>query len=363
MNRVNVAFNIPSEIQEGLINGTYERIGGVICDSKTKKIVVWLREIQSVGEIGSFVGSLNLGISVINLGVSCLNLGVSVMGFTAVLKQLEQIEKSLQQMQEVLLKSNQQLASKIDLSFYANFRAALQLADYAFTMSDIENRKACAAQAINRFLEAEAHYSDYAKSSIDIGSRTAEQYLSTLFLAYIVEAQCHLELGEAATATLCLKKGSHILRSLTEAYLKNLLTSNPAAYLHPALNETINLSRLTRIYQWLNPLENENSVFQAQRLNMYRIAQSPDSWIKSLCDGVLEHIKERGIPQIYSYLPLVMEKMEAMLETYRRFESYQSEVKAIAQLGMTFQEWRQLQPLEEQPENAELIYLIPAEPV
>lgn len=59
----------------------------------------------------------------------------------------------------------------------------------------------------------------------------------------------------------------------------------------------------------------------------------------------------------------MMEVMESMLETYNRMESYQSEVKAIAQLGISFHDWLKLAPSEAKPEAAELMYIIPSAPL
>ncbi len=53
-----------------------------------------------------------------------------------------------------------------------------------------------------------------------------------------------------------------------------------------------------------------------------------------------------------------------MVETNCRFEAYQAEVAAIAQLGISFHDWLQLAPAtEEKPEGAELMYVIPSKPI
>lgn len=53
-----------------------------------------------------------------------------------------------------------------------------------------------------------------------------------------------------------------------------------------------------------------------------------------------------------------------MIETNRCFEVYQAEVQAIAQLGMSFHDWLKLAPSTEvQPEGAELMYIIPFQPI
>lgn len=54
-----------------------------------------------------------------------------------------------------------------------------------------------------------------------------------------------------------------------------------------------------------------------------------------------------------------------MIETNHRFEAYQAEVQAIAQLGISFHDWLKLAPssTEVQPEKAELMYIIPSQPL
>ena len=52
-----------------------------------------------------------------------------------------------------------------------------------------------------------------------------------------------------------------------------------------------------------------------------------------------------------------------MIETNRRFEAYQAEIQAIAQLGMSFHDWLKLSPEETKPDGAELMYIIPSKPL
>jgi len=69
-------------------------------------------------------------------------------------------------------------------------------------------------------------------------------------------------------------------------------------------------------------------------------------------------------PQIYAGLPKTLEVMESMIETNRRFESYQTEVQAISQLGISFHDWLKLTPSTEiKPDGAELMYIIPSKPL
>jgi len=193
MKKVIATLSIPEQIAQGLSNGTYERVGGVVREVGSKQVVAWLRENLKSDSVFSHSSALssatiaanNLSTMVNNLSnIACtLNLAVSTMGFALVLKRLGEIEQQLGQAQEIL----NTIDYKIDLSFYANFRAALDLAFNAFTMTNSETRKMSAMQAINRFLEAEHHYTKLTDIEIANGSQVADEYLATLCLAYITE--------------------------------------------------------------------------------------------------------------------------------------------------------------------------------
>lgn len=383
MGTVNASFHVPEYIAQGLSNGTYERVGGVIREADSKQVVAWLREAGKLGE------SVLPQVSAVS---SVLNLAVSTMGFIVVLKRLGVIEQRLEQAQEIL----QTIDYKIDLSFYANFRAALDLAINAFTMTNSETRKMSAMQAINRFLEAEHHYTKLTDIEIGNGSQVADEYLSTLCLAYVTEVRCYLELEEIDTAHRRLQEGAAILRPRFEKHINTLLTSNPAAYLHPSLKEQLGLKRLTKVYQWLEPGLDESDVFEMQRENLFKLAQNPEEWTNSLPQAIripkgdtatptnvfndlakqskkfIEALPSRskmkaGSPEAvipspeteaYGRLPVTMGLIEMMVEDDNRLVMYESEVGTIHRLGMGFQEWRQLAPSSTaQGNGADLIYI------
>jgi len=186
-----MTFEIPTRIISGLADGSLVRNGGVIQD-RTGRVFMWLRELNSAGSIpmstpsllsgvDTVTGILNLPMQGVNAEISMrgfasvtqqldqiqgtlniitassmLNLGVSVIGFAVILKKVKELEGRLEKVQEILKKIDQ----KIDLSFYANFKAALDLAMNAFTMCKGDNRKTSALNAINRFLEAEHIYTN-----------------------------------------------------------------------------------------------------------------------------------------------------------------------------------------------------------
>jgi hypothetical protein len=84
-----------------------------------------------------------------------------------------------------------------------------------------------------------------------------------------------------------------------------------------------------------------------------------------LCDRSLNPtpLTGRFEKEAYKRLPQILENIESSIETNHRFESYQTEIQAISQLGISFHEWLKLTPIENQANGAELMYIIPSTPL
>jgi len=369
---LNVSFVLADAIIKGLESGELVRIGGVIREVASGKIVTFLREASS--NISTIPQQIQMAQGALMIGsvASVLSLGVSVAGFTMLNQRINDLEKRLKQTEELLNQLNQ----KIDIGYYANFKAALNLATNAFSMTQLNNRQDMAIQAINRFLEAEHIFTDYTDRELASGSQIADEYLLTLSLAYIAEARCYLELGEYKTALIRFQEGSQIIRERIQKYVELLLTSNPAVYLQPEFENQIDLKRLTRIYQWMNSDSglDENAVFQKQRQNFFEYVRDPDKWVNSLPSAILNRVEVAGWifvgpssddlkKEAFKRLPSVFEVIESMVETNRRFEAYELEIKTIINLGITFSEWLNLTPSEEKPEGANFMFILPSEPL
>jgi hypothetical protein len=382
--RVDVSARIPQDLADGLAKGLYERFGGAIRDVASKEIVAWLREAV---ESGAPLSADILTLAVDPASAAALNLALTGMGFAVVRKRLETIQGQLREMQQVL----ETIDYKIDVSFYANFRAALDLATNSFGLTNPEARRVSSLQAINRFLEAEHHYTELVDIELANQSQVADDYLVTLCLAYVTEAWCYLELDELDTAQRRLQEGQRVVRPRFERHIRTLLTSNPAAYLHPSVRPAIDLSRLTRVFRWLTPGTTENTVFEAQRQNLFNLARQPQDWIDCLPQAIRLPVKSRFFGQkkladlsrqlnaremtrrfggligaftpamkaaaarmqsighaddnpIFATLPETFSLIEAMIEHCSRFEAYLDEVRTMRHLGIRFDQWQRIAP-------------------
>lgn len=376
-----------------------------------------LREIApDISQASTLLTQAGSVASLLNLGVSILNLGVSVIGFALILKRLKEIEQRLEEDLNQIQENINHLHRKFDISVYANFRAALDLARDATTMLQPENRRNAATLAINRFLEAQHIYCKYVDISIKEDINFAAKFILSLSLTYVARARCYLELEEIKNAVCCLQEGAELLRCHVEKYVKTLLISQPIARACPSfvkdgfvmgpptnLDSPVELYRLARICKWLEPELNNFSddkfiLFEAQRKNLVRFLQYetktegyavdvakiiavaafpvlPSSIMfgKFVVDKTVETFfstEEKAVKEEPSFttkkeinshnLLQVLENIEQIIETYNRFEAYLVEVQVIQQLGMSFQNWLQIAPhIEAQQHKMEGMYIIP----
>lgn len=369
MAAIDVTFDIPAKIAEGLADQTLFRNGGVIQDG-SGRVVMWLRELSSNGQTaGGLVpaGGTSGAMSLVGVG-SMLTLGVSVLGFGVLYAKVKELENQIQGVKELL----ETIDQKIDLSFYANFRAALDLARNAFTMSDKNNRHTSALQAINRLLETEHTYEDLLKKELKIGGLLCNKYLLTLCFAYLAEIRCYLELGENNTALRRFQEANDEIQEYIEQYIEVLLTPNPAIYLHPKLKGSIDLFRLTGIFQHLNSDLDESDVFEELRGDLFQAESSYDTWIGELPPAVIEpskvarlfwSITDEGKKAIFKRLPQVVDEMERAIETSDRFRAYAYELNFLIKAKVSMQQWESLKPKRLPPEQADFIYIVPPNPV
>lgn len=190
------------------------------------------------------------------------------------------------------------------------------------------------------------------------------------------------------------------------AQLNTLLTSNPAAYLHPTLKGKVDLRRFTKVLRWLNPTLDENAVFEEQRDNLFNLTKQSDEWLKTLPKAVWDPVFDApghtgrskkpwggletpelnftlpkvgklkvpslrlpGLGQadeadVFVRLGAILESMETMIEDMNRLRAYRTEIQAVSDLGVSFHEWQQLKPpILSSSEDVSLMCIIPKKPL
>lgn len=123
MDNIRVMSEMPPDIHEGLENGKLKQVGGVILDCAKREALAFLREAyETVGE--DLVKDLTAGVALSATNAATFNLAISTMGFAVVIRRLGVIEGNVRRIQNLLRATDY----KIDVTFYSNLRAGIDLA-------------------------------------------------------------------------------------------------------------------------------------------------------------------------------------------------------------------------------------------
>lgn len=151
----NLNLEIPLEYIKGLENGTLERFGGIIRDSRTKVVRGWLKEVPSQNgmnsKVASQLSSLSSSLQLTN-ALQVANLGVSIAGFAMLAIKLNKISNQISELVEQVkeVKEITLMNQKINLfqivSHYQNFES--QLRDFCMAQNKVD-RKVVLDQAYN----------------------------------------------------------------------------------------------------------------------------------------------------------------------------------------------------------------------
>jgi hypothetical protein len=133
----NVSFEIPLKFIKGLKNGTFERYGGIVRDSASKKVRGWLKEVPSENgmnsQVTSQLSSISSSLQFTN-ALQIANIGVSIAGFAMlaiklnkISKQIVELAEQFKEVKEITL-MNQKINLFQTVSNYEHFEN--QLRDY-----------------------------------------------------------------------------------------------------------------------------------------------------------------------------------------------------------------------------------------
>ena len=146
---LNVVFDVPALVAQGLMNGSLERVGGVVRDVTTKKIVMWLGEGNSKEMLQPpFMGE-SMNMSPLLPWLSAFGIGTSVAGFALVMKRLDDIGERISRTEKKVDRINH----KLDDQLVARLRSGVNAFENALNASSGMHRSLLAHQAINAIHE------------------------------------------------------------------------------------------------------------------------------------------------------------------------------------------------------------------
>lgn len=238
MTTLNVLFDLPAALANGLQSGAYERVGGVIRDSNSKQVVAWLRDNGNgvVSQTPLPKPPVDAAAQLVAPMLSAVNLGVSVAGFAVVITQLNQISDQIRLIEAKV----DQVSVKLDDQALAKLKAGVNACLNAVELGDTNLRLQMAGQALTTLHEARQYFNQQVLRSAAKAEATSAEYVLMAFAALVAEAQTYIQLDEGEKAARTLRQGLHDLRpGLIQ--LMNAVLENRAVYLRPDFQGSVDL--------------------------------------------------------------------------------------------------------------------------
>lgn len=259
MSTLQVLFEVPKVIDFGLRTGVLERVGGVIRDTSTKQVVIWLRDSEVVASSTDsnsmpFIDNLlNVARTIPVQQVTALASKTSVGGvvislaFTAMTlnRILGHIDLLSKQIDELIAQMNAQFERDRRIAF----RAALMSARDVLKADRSETRQNALPEAVNGLTRAKMNFMEDFEAALkraqsdDRHLELAQHFLLQACYAESSIAQCFAQENETNIAIDRLNEQLDELRAAAKKLVQAWLTSAPGFYLHPWMDrETMELA-------------------------------------------------------------------------------------------------------------------------
>lgn len=383
-----VAFNVPQTILNGLMSGTFERVGGVVRDTATKQVVAWLRDsnvLQSIAHaqiplipnpISLIVGAAQVGAQLIDghftrdaiQGVSgqveevrqltalvsgqvtavsnqlssltllntfmasgqVLNFALTTVSLYATMKRFDQLAKQLDSLTSLV-------KSEFNRDRDVAFRRALQSARDVFESRESGYRDAAARSAIDGLYEARMlfmHDFDEVMKTADSPDewQIAQHYLIRAMYAEMSRIRCYLIAGSLETARTRLAEDRPIFRDATVTLVTRWLGKHPAIFFHKDVSEAL-LNRFLGVQHWLSMPDSTTSISKHQLLSQALLQYRSDFWndevIQEDFRNTLLRLPNTGLAQRLKALPDAMAQIELLIENYQHLLGFDLELATI----------------------------------
>jgi hypothetical protein len=282
---LNVVFDVPALVAQGLMNGSLERVGGVVRDSSSKQVVMWLQEGGS--EVSKALVQPPLaGVQALATASSLLsaaNLGVSVAGFAVVLQQLNRISEQIKAVEAKIDRANH----KLDDGWLAKLKAGINACQNAVELQNPSLRIQMAGDAINLLHEARHYFNQQAIRSAGKAEAASADYVGLAFVALAAEVQAHLQLDEGEKAARTLRQGLDDLRpALTQ--LMNAVLDCSCHFMRPEFSGEVDLDLLLWLHNGFRRMQRgpgeptmeltASELFDRLRKKIGKVFKSTEDW-------------------------------------------------------------------------------------
>jgi len=354
---LNVVFDVPAQVAHSLQSGSLERVGGVVRDSSSKQVVMWLQEggseVSKALSNPPMAGGAN-ALAAANPLLATANLGVSVAGFAMVLQQLNRISDQIQTVEAKV----DRISHKLDDQALAQLKAGINACQNAVELNDPTLRIQMAGQALTTLHAARQFFNQQVVRSAGKAEASSAEYVGLAFVALAAEVQTYLQLDEGAKAGRTLDQGLDELRpGLTQ--LMNAVLDCTCHYLKPEFAGEVDLDLMLWLHNGFRRMKckpgetveqlSASELFEIMRPHITNVFKShedwhgeipqvivdtsdvPDWWIGPLNQGTDKAARFR---QVKEELAEGLNKIVAVVEVHDRLMAQVLQLKEMERLGL-----------------------------
>ena len=342
MSSIEVLLEVPPKIEEGLADGTLERVGGVIRNSRNGQIVAHLREGGQIssnsqltqGLMGGLLGHTGMSSATIrHIIFRTTVLKTTIVGFTLLMlrryfeKRIKDLEKQIKEGISAEFTRDRQV--KLDSALRTVSHLGKEEGDlYKRDVPRLTQELNEASQHILHDVDAVLH-----EDSLDPEQgQTAQDDLLGAMHVDTRRIRCYLEIDEHKLARDQLKDVLEEYKKRTQTFVLKWLGAHPARYFHEKVSDE-NLQRYLRIEGWLR---GKDDVLM-DVIKDYR----GDFWNQ---DAIRDIKPRRSLrsrhPKEPTHHLTALTQTELLIENFQRLEGFEGELDAIERLGL--KEWKDL---------------------
>jgi len=332
---IEVLLEIPEKIQISLMDGSYQRLGGIVRESNSKQIVAWLREgnalsdsslIQSIAPVGRALTALS-GTGML------LNLALTSASLVTTMKRLERLSANVSSL-------GKELHGEFKRDRDINFKAALQRARDALEASSAVNRTQSAHQVIQGLYEArENFYQDFHQALEQDFVLLAQHYLTRSMYATVSLTRCYLEIDEIDLARKRLIEELKLIKDSVREVIKKWLGDHPSIYFYKDIPQA-DAYRFVCLIEWVEERLILEIVVEELRTDFWN-----EDVIKDYKNRILNRFPGRNSAKVsdrFKNLTEALTYSEAMLENYERLCGFEIELRSLRLTNQSFAEWQDL---------------------
>lgn len=390
MANLSVLFEVPNWIEQGLLSGNLQRVGGVIVDGGSKRVVAWLRDGGSVNQVldlatklpsplstimnaartgatiwdGRMTRNAIAGVSNQIAGVSnqlqnltaltsflatgqLLNLALTAATFHATMQRLDRLSQEVSKLGEAI-------SVEFGRNRDTDFKTALQAAQDMFDSDSESHRRHAIRNAVDGLFAAREHFLfDFHKIlNAEVTAEKlllAQHYLIRAIYAETSRIQCYLAINDVKLAKQRLRESVPLFLQKSRLLVEYWLGKHPAVFFHKDVSIQ-NLDRFIQIQRWLHmddPLTADNGYILSMLLDNLR----GDFWNQAIIEdefaAPLNRLVRRPTNTFKDRLERLvsnLDQAELIIENYQRLLGFELELRSM---NLKFNDWSRLVADEE----------------